>query len=537
MRGQDIVNGLELAIGLLLVAIALAFLAQRLATPRPIVLAVGGVVVGIIWHLVPQASQVRLAPDLVLALFLPPVLAWAAYSVPLGAFRANLRWIILLAVGLVVVTMGVVAVIARALGPAVPWAAALALGALVAPPDPVAATSIGGALGLRNRLVTILDGEGLINDAASIVFYHVAIAVVVTSQFSWWRGLLELVWTIPLGIAIGLVVGWATAAVRRRVDDPVLETSLSLIVPYIAYLITGWARGSEVISVVALGLYLRRHATDFEAPSTRLVSDTVWRTVDFLVEGLIFLLVGATLSETAVEVLNLRVLWQGVVVSAAAIALRLAWMHLVPRIVYRISPPRNKEEPATNAERTVLGWAGLRGVVSLALALAIPFETASGAPFPARGWLVMVAFIVIFITLIVQGLTLAPLIRWLGVGDPGRARRQERAARRLAVRAAADRLDELVREAELDAAERARIRACLAHDLGLARTPIPAAGPEHEPNYLRQLLNEALITERDTVLELRNSGQISDEISRQLELELNLDLLRLHRVARRPGGS
>jgi CPA1 family monovalent cation:H+ antiporter len=533
MRWHGIVTGLGLIVGLLIIAIALAFLAQRLDTPRPIVLAVGGLVLGIIWHLIPNTPVLHLAPDLVLALFLPPVLAWASFTVPLGAFRANLHWIILFAVGLVAVTMVVVAVVAHALGPAMPLAAALALGALVAPPDPVAATSVGGELGLRNRLVTVLDGEGLVNDATSIVLYNLAIAAVVTGHFSWWHGLLELVRTIPIGVAVGLAVGWATAAVRRRVDDAVLETTLSLIVPFLAYLLAGWARGSEVLSVVALGLYLRRHVTDIEAPSTRLVSDTVWRTVDFVVEGIVFLMVGAVLGETAAEVLSLSILWQGVVVSAAAIALRLVWMHVVPRVVYLIRPPR-EDEPASSAERTVLGWAGLRGVVSLALALAIPEQIASGAPFPARGWLVLVAYIVIFVTLILQGLTLAPLIHRLGVGDPGAERREEIAARRLAVHAAADRIDEITRQEAIPPAERARIRARLAHDLGLARTPGAESAQAELHDRVRQILREALIAERDEVLRLRNAGQVSDDVARQLEMELNLDLLRLHRLRRRP---
>jgi CPA1 family monovalent cation:H+ antiporter len=254
-----------------------------------------------------------------------------------------------------------------------------------------------------------------------------------------------------------------------------------------------------------------------------------------MVEGLIFLLVGAALGESAEESLSFSILWQGAVISATIIAVRLAWMHLVPRIVYTITSPRDEvEEPASNAERTILGWAGMRGVVSLALALGIPRETATGAPFPARGWLITVALIVIFITLIVQGLTLAPLIRRLGVSDPGRARRQEWAARRRAVRAAADRLDELTRKKELTQSAYARARACLAHDIGLARTPIPEVHGDSGQDHLRRLLEEALIAERDTILSLRDRDEVSDEVAQQLEVEINLDLLRLHRVTRRP---
>lgn len=529
-------TGLEIAIGLLIVAIALALLAQRLDTPRPVVLAIGGVVLGYLWQLVPAAPRIHLAPGLILALFLPPVLAWASFSVPFGAFRENLLWILLLAIGLVIATMGVVAVVAHALGPAVPWAAALALGALVAPPDPVAATSVGGELGLRNRLVTILEGEGLVNDAVSIVLYGLAIEVVVRGQFSWGDALLELVRIAPIGLAVGLAIGWLTALVRRRVDDPVLETTLSVIVPYVAYLVAGRVDGSEVLAVVALGLYLRREETDIAAPSTRLVSGMVWRTVDFAGEGLIFLLVGATIGEVASELLSLTILWQGVTVCAAAIALRFLWMYLVPRFVYWVAPHLEKE-PATDAERTILGWAGMRGVVSLALALAIPRQTASGEPFPARGWLVLVAFIVIFITLIVQGLTLGPLIRWLGVGNPEAERKEELDARRAAVRAAADRVEQLVAEGALTADQEARIRGVLAHDLGLARTAGAGEIAGSIPDPVRSILREALITERDTVLRLRHAGKLSDAVARELETELNLDLLRLERVVRRRGRS
>lgn len=526
---------LETAIGLLLVAIALALFAQRLATPRPIVLAVGGVVVGLAWHLVPGVRAVKMSPELILALFLPPVLTWAAYSVPLGAFRSNLRWILLLVVGLVLATALAAAAVARALEPALPLAAALALGALIAPPDSVAATSVAGRLGLRNRLVIILEGEGLMNDATSIILYNLAIAVVVKHHFSWGGGLLEFVRDVPVGVAFGLAVGWIAVAIRSRISDPVLETAFSLIVPYVAYLVAEWVDSSAVLAVVAFGLYLRRRATEIGAPASWLVGDTVWRTVSFMIEGLVFLLIGVELGSAAEEGLRLEALWQGAVISVAIIAVRMAWMHLVPRIVYLISSPSG-DEPASSAERTVLGWAGMRGVVSLALALAIPTHTFAGTPFPERHWLITVAFVVVFVTLIVQGLTLAPLIRWLGVGDPGRSRREERAVRRQAVRAAAERLEELARRSGMDSADRARVRTLLAHHLGLGRTSMEEelAAPN---DHLRRVLEELLIAERDAILELRHRGQLSDDVARELEHELNLDLLRLHRVVHRHPGT
>ncbi|GJG89645.1 hypothetical protein tb265_48260 [Gemmatimonadetes bacterium T265] len=228
--------------GLLIGVVALGMLAERLTTPRPVVFAIGGHALGVVWHLVPGMRAVGLAPDLALALFLRPVLAWGAFTVPLGAFHANLQWIVLLAFGLVFATTALVAVVARALDPALPWAAAFALGALLAPPDPVAATSVGGRLGLRNRLVTILDGEGMVNDATSLVAFQLAVAAAVTGQFGWGHAGLEFLRPTPIGVGVGLAVAWLTATVRRRLHDPVVETALSLATPYVAHVAAGRAR-------------------------------------------------------------------------------------------------------------------------------------------------------------------------------------------------------------------------------------------------------------------------------------------------------
>ena len=534
MSGQlASLTGVELVVGLVVMVVALGLLAERLATPRPVILALGGLLLGLAGHVVPGTPDVQLDPRQTLAIFLPPVLAWAAFNVPLGAFRANVRAIVGLAVVLVFVTMGLVAAVTRALDPTIPWTAALALGAIVAPPDPVAATSVGGQLGLRNRLVTILEGEGLVNDAVAIVAYELAVAAAVTGSFSWGHAGVELLRTAPLGVAVGLGIGWVSAAVRRRIDDPVIETTISLVVPYLAYVAAEWVGGSAVLSVVTLGFLLRRHALGMGNPPTRLASRTVWQTVNFIVSGLVFLLIGIELGRTSVWGLAPTVLWRGALVSALVVGVRLAWMHTVPRLVQAVAQaPAHDAQRATGAELTVLGWAGMRGVVSLALALALPARTAAGAPFPARAQLVLLSFVVIFVTLVGQGLTLAPLIRWLGAGDPARPHREEEDARRLAVEAAQVRLAELPDARTLPADVHARVRQRVARDIGLARDEA-AATDAAARRLVRRVLGQVIDAERDVVLELRNAGRVDDETAQRLETALDVEQMRLRDSARR----
>ena len=534
MSGQSSpLAGVELVVSLVAAEVALAMLAERLATPRPVVLALGGLLLGLVWHAVPGMPDAQVVPDQVLTIFLPPVLAWAAFNLPLGAFRANLRAIVALAVVLVFVTMALVAAVTRALDPAIPWAAALALGAIVAPPDPVAATSVGGQLGLRDRVVTILEGEGLANDAVAIVAYELAVAAAVSGTFSWAHVGVELLRTAPLGVAMGLGVGWASAAVRRRIDDPVLETTISLVVPYVAYVAADWAGGSAVLSVVTLGFLLRRRVLGIGNPPTRLASRTVWRTLNFIVTGLVFLLIGIELGRTSAWVLAPGVLWRGALVSAVVVLVRLAWMHVVPRLVHAVAGASEPDADRTSgAELTVLGWAGMRGVVSLALALALPARTASGAPFPGRAQLVLLSFIVIFVTLVGQGLTLAPLIRWLGAGDPARAAREEAAARRLAVSAAQRRLAELPDARALHPDVRAHVSERVARDIGLARDT-DADADAAERGRVRRLLGQAIDAERDVVLALRDAGRLDDDTAQRLETDLDVEQVRLRDTARR----
>jgi monovalent cation/hydrogen antiporter len=521
------VTSLELAIALATAAVALDLLARRLATPRPVVLAAGGLVLGLFWARIPDLPAFAIPPYLVLGLVLPPLLAAAAFRVPLGAFRASLRPITLLAVGLVLVTMTGVAAVAHSVIPGLPWAAAFVLGAAVAPPDPVAATAVAGRVGLSNRLVTILAGEGLVNDATALVAYQVAVAAVLTGGFSWGHTAVEMVRSAPLGILVGLAVGLATAAVRRRVNDTMVETAVSLLVPYIAYVVADRVRGSGVLAVVALGFFLRQRATELGAPATRLVNRVVWRAVDFLMAGLVFVLVGIELGRVATQV-SPGILLHALAVVAATIIIRLLWMYSVPYATRLVTSSDRPGPPAS--ELTVLGWSGMRGVVTLALALAIPLRTASGAPFPARNELVAIALAVVLVTLLGQGLTLAPLIKRLGMADPDAPAREERAARAAAERAGRERIERLEAEGAITADQRARLLDVLALEMGTPGRQGRLAARLESNQESRSLLL-ALADARRAILRLWDDGDLNDESAARLEAELDLSEVSLRGTA------
>ncbi|HEU4697812.1 MAG TPA: cation:proton antiporter [Gemmatimonadales bacterium] len=523
-------HSLELVVALAAAVVAMDLLARRVATPRPVVLAAGGLLLGLLWSVVPLPGF-TIEPDLVLALLLPPLLAAGAFRVPLGAFRASLGAITLLAVGLVLATMVAVAAVAHAVVPGLAWSAALVLGAIVAPPDAVAATTVAARMGLRNRLVTILEGEGLVNDATALVAYELAVVALVTGHVSGTAVALAAVRDAPLGVLVGLVVGWLTAAIRRRVDDPMIETAVSLLVPYVAYLAALRVGGSGILAVVAFGFYIRRRATEIGAPATRLVSRTVWSAVDFVTGGLVFVLVGIELGRVVARGLRPALVGETALVAATAIAVRLVWMYVVPQATRLLPGTRDHPRPSWG-ELTVLGWAGMRGVVSLALAIALPGATAAGTPFAARGDVVVLALGVVLATLLGQGLTLAPLIRLLGVGDPGAAAREEHAARLAAVAAGRARLAQLAAERAVSDADRAALLLRLGEDLGLAAgdgRARAAALPGGEDGI--RLLAAALAAERAVVLRRRDAGRLDERSATRLEAALDLDEIALRGAA------
>ena len=534
-NGPSISSILILVLGLLVAVVALAIIAPRLHIPYPILLVLGGLLLGF----VPGLPRFTLDPDVVFLLFLPLLLSSSAWQTSWRDFHANLRPISLLAFGMVLLTTIVVAVVVHVLIPGLPWAVAFVLGAIVSPTDAVAATAIAQRLGIPQRIVTILEGESLVNDATGLVAYRFAVAAVVTGVFSLGEASLQFVVVSVGGIALGLVAGWSLSYVHRWLDNPPLEITVTLVTPFAVYLL-----GEEVLHVsgvlatVTTGLYLAWRAPTFFSSGTRLQAEAVWAMLIFLLNGLVFILIGlqlpgilAILNTTIAQRSPILLVWYAILVSLTVILARLVWVFpqaLLPRLLSR----RLRERDPFPGWRPVvlIGWTGMRGVVSLAAALALPEVTAEGAAFPERAFVIYLTFGVILATLVVQGLSLPLLIRGLGLHDDGASERQEMQARLTAAQAALARLDELASQNEVsqESAQHlrkhyeAQVRSLTKRFKKAANEP----GEDHAMTYQR-LQREALQAERSAVIGLRNQGEINDEVLRRIERELDLEEQRL----------
>jgi monovalent cation/hydrogen antiporter len=518
----------ELVLALLVPVAALVALARRIQIPYPILLVVGGLVLGFI----PGLPRVELAPEIVFLVFLPPILYAAAWLTSWRDFRANLRPITLLAFGLVLATTGIVAVVAHALIPGLGWPAAFVLGAIVSPPDAVAATAIAQRLGVPRRIVTVLEGESLVNDATALVAYRASVVAVTTGAFSLGAESLRFVYVAAGGVAVGLLVGVAVQRVWRRIEDPSLSVTVSLLVPFASYLAAENLGASGVLAVVASGLCLGRRSATILTPEERVRVNAVWGMVIFLVNGLVFILIGLQLP-AIMERLSDRSLGGlvglGIVLSVTVILVRMVWVFpgtYLPRLVSRRLRERDPSPPWQWV--VVLGWAGLRGVVSLAAALALPLTDAGGAPFPERDLIVFLTFCVILATLVGQGLSLPWLIRRLGLGDDGAAEHEEAHARVAATEAALTRLadlqDEWPTHRELVDQLRARYEHASQH-VDPHRESTDAA--EQELLEHRQIYHEVIAAQRNAVIGMRDRGAIGDEVLRRIERDLDLEELRM----------
>jgi monovalent cation/hydrogen antiporter len=510
-------TNIDVAFVLLALILATALLARRISIPAPVVFAAVGIAGGAGWHLVPGLPPVRMPPDMVLFAFLPPLLMTAAYALPLQAFRRNLLPIMLLAVGLVLATMSVAAAVGHALL-GLSWAAAFVLGAIIAPPDPVAATAVAGKTGLSQRLVVILEGEGLVNDAVAIVAYGIAVEALVSGHFAWGEVFWSLLRETPTGILVGLLIGGGAALVRRHADSVPLEVGISLVTPYLAYHLAERFGCSGVLAVVTLGFMLRWSSFRVSSPVARLAARTVWSFLRYASTALVFLLLGLLIGEIAVDWPRREIVIAGIVLSGAIVAMRIAWMLLVPRLVAALGV--RQAAKSTTAEQIVIGWAGMRGVVSLALALALPMSLADGEQ--TRHTIVFLTLIVIIATLIVQGATLMPLVRWLKAGDPQREHRDERRTRLKARRAGVAAICEAGNTTDGLEPEARRILIQEFDEGALGIAEASADGPSHPRN---QALLHALDAQRDVVNRLRDAGRLSGELAERLDTELDLDAM------------
>jgi CPA1 family monovalent cation:H+ antiporter len=513
---------------LLLFVVVFGVLARKLETPYPIILVLGGLLLSF----VPGIPKINLNPDVIFFVILPPLLYNAAWLTSWREFSYNLVSILLLAFGLVTFTVLGVTEAGQWFLPGFDWRVGLVLGAVVAPTDAIAATSIAKRLGLPKRIVDILEGESLVNDATALLALEFGIALLVGGQVpTVSSGLLRLTYLVAAGIGIGLIIGEVVHLIEHRIDDAPIEIALSILTPYVAYLMADFVRASGVLAVVASGLYLSRKSSHFFSPSVRLQAWAVWDSLTFVLNGLVFVLIGLQLPYVleAIKDHNLgKLISYGALFSAFLIALRLIWMFpgaYFANLIRRRILHQNERMPATR-QIFVVGWTGMRGVISLAAAFALPQTLANGIPFVQRNMIIFLAFSVILVTLVLQGLTLPVFIRLLGLAGAAAPHTEEREARRAILEAALEHLDQARKgnapgtaEAYDDLSQHYRHRlAALSESGDEAEERSPSAFYQRFVELSRELLR----VERHTAVQLRNQRRISDELLRELERELDL---------------
>lgn len=522
---------IEIFLAIMLAVVVLSLLARRLHIPYPIFFVIGGTLLGFI----PGLPSVRLNPELIFLLVLPPLLFPAALFTSWRDFRANSRPILLLAVGLVLFTTVIVAFLAKYYFH-LPLAVGFVLGAIISPPDAIAATAIAERLRLPHRIVTVLEGESLVNDATALVTYRLAIIGVSTGFFSWaTAGELFLITSIG-GIFLGLVIGWLADQFHRHVDDPPIEITFSLLTPFVAYLAAERLHVSGVLSVVSAGVYLGWRTPEILSFQTRLQGGPVWNMVEFLLNGFVFILIGLQLPDIlhrlAADHYSLGLLIRyASLITLAIILIRMVWIFpaaYLPRFLFK-SIRRRDPYPSWQSI-VIVGWTGMRGVVSLAAALALPLYKADGTPFPGRDLVLFLTFVIIFATLVLQGLSLPSLIRWLGLKDDGSTEKEERQARLQANEAALVRLNQMTEPdpMRLEALNRLRIEyedhivQLRSEETQKAGAPLRLFSSEYE-----RLSLVALQQERRTIIKLRNNGTINDEALRRIQRDIDLAEARL----------
>lgn len=520
----------ELLVILLAVTTALAEVANRLRVPYPVVL----VLAGLGLSLLPGLPTISLAPNLVFFVFLPPLLFSSAWQLSWSAFRAELRPISFLAIGCVLFSLVLVAAITHYVLPGFGWGPAFVLAAIISPTDAVSAAVATKGLPISRRIISILEGESLVNDATGLIAYRYAVAAILTGQFALGQAAGQLVLVAGVGIGVGLAVGAVFYVVHRLSRSSVtVDTSLSLLTPYAAYLVAETAHGSGVLAVVVAALFVSQYAARIFNHEGRLQVMAVWNSLTFLLNGLVFILIGLQLPVIVMGVapgLRWPLLGYGLLVSAAVIGARMLWAYPTAFLVRQLGRVSDSIQPGlTVKEVTLISWGGMRGVLSLAAALALPLALPSGEAFPQRNPILLLTFIVILVSLLVQGLTLRPLIGWLGLEPDTQAEREEQQLRI----SLASHTVEYLGSPEAAGQAPPEILARMQHRYAqrLERLRLRANSPDEvQPMTLTpfQQLQEILIHyERDVLAKLRREQGISEEVLRKLENELDLEEGRL----------
>ncbi|HVG27267.1 MAG TPA: Na+/H+ antiporter [Acidobacteriaceae bacterium] len=531
-----------LCLFLLMVVTLFAGLARRLGIPYPILLVLAGLAISF----VPHVPRVPLNPDLVFAIFLPPLLYAAAWQTNWRDFRRNIVSISMLATGLVAFTVAGVAVFAQDVIPSFDLRSGFLLGAVVAATDAVAATSIARSLGLAPNITGLLEGESLLNDATGLLALEFGLALLNDGPDPTVSGgILRLLWLILGGVGTGLILGRLVTVIEHWVEDGPLEMAISLIVPYVAYLAAEELRSSGVLAVVACGLFLSRRSAEFFAPPARIEVMGAWRSLDFLLNGTVFTLIGLQLPYVLAGIRGFsrwKLIVLGLCFSFVLILLRMLWVFPGAHVSLWLRRHILHQNPETPSARSmfVVGWTGMRGVVSLAAAFSLPETLSNGRPFPQRNLILFLTFSTILVTLVLQGLSLPPLIRRLGLDGNRESQEEELTARRRVLLAAIGSLQHALDTApttethdiddllhryrhRLDAINAAAAESQRVDASGLSPDGSSAPQPSLDRHRRRSaLIRQAVSVERHTLLSMRDDGSIGDDVLRRLERELDL---------------
>ncbi|MGH8798623.1 MAG: Na+/H+ antiporter [Casimicrobiaceae bacterium] len=526
---------IDITLALLLAVAAVAAIGKWVGAPLPVLLVAGGVCLSFL----PGYRSLRIEPDIFFLLFIPPLLFSDAWLIPKRDLLKVMRPVLLLAFGLVFLTVVAVGYLMHWLIPDLPLAAAFALGAVISPTDAVAVRAITSRLSIPSRVSTIIDGESLINDASGLIAFKFAIAAAMTGAFSWSGAILEFFVASGGGFLLGLAIAWAIGQARvglRRfcADDPTIQTVISLLTPYAAYLAAEALGVGSILAVVGAGLYAGAHDLRHLDAATRAHSWEVWRMVLFAFNGLVFVLLGVQL-HSIIGALSrasaLELAGYAMALSAAVIALRIVWVFPAAYLPLLLSK-RVREREGIHSPRAVFftGWAGIRGSITLAAALSIPFATSTGAPFPGRELIILLAACVIIVTLLANGLSLPLLIRWLDIRGDRIAEREERAARIATAQAAIDALRKRIPTLKTGD-ETAFAKSLLAqYEQRFERY---SADAERKTRLDAQFATQRRIwlatiaAERAELMQMRETDIINDEVLRRLQVDLDLEETRV----------
>ncbi len=508
-------------------AVAFAIVAKRFALPYPIVFVLAGTALAF----VPGLPRVTIAPDWIFLSILPPLLFSGGWSTDWTLFRANLRPILLNAIGLVVVSTAAVAVVAERVVPGLGWAGAFVLGAIVSPPDAVAAIATFERFAVARRIVAVLEGEGLVNDATALVIYGYAVAAVIAGGFSPMSAASSFVVVALGGILVGIAIEWCVERLAHALDrfglsDSLIDNLIIIGTPYAAYLTGQALHVSAVLATVVTGIRLGRRSAVIYAPETRLVGENVWSLWVYVINAYVFLAIGLQLRSFVQDGSRaLALLPAALAISVLLIVVRLGWVYAAAWIPRALSARLRERDPLPPPPSLALiGWTGMRGIVSLAAALALPLFAQPGAPFPARDAIVFITFVVIFVTLVGQGLTLIPLVKWFGLSRQGEGEDREIEVRVAALEAGVRKIAELAATARDDEEREVlgRLRDEYTHRIGHLRTHHTRVDETPASSFDHDAQTQALRAERAAVMRLRDEGDIPDEIFRKVQYDLDL---------------